>query len=306
MGSIDLFSFEPVDVYNRPLRLNHYIRDKPFYEKYQLGVNKGEKDHFRTMQSVESDIGGLFVKATKLNRDELRVKIILDQEDLDNAYRWISEKLNVDYIEPQTVLVNENNDIEVDDSVWEVYYIYLKLLLEYHRRIKSTVEKIKDEPELHREMLDNLGLTYRLAFCKAMEVCNNIYDKHTTDTWFKKTMSALAGSKLKLKNLWDQLGYSEPTAYCEYFKKKRLERIWRKYEINEKRQRSKFISSQRLYISNRVIHSFMNMGQGLAVKLINEYFPLHDPYLLKGIPVQPYLNVFVDQGILPQPKPREE
>jgi hypothetical protein len=34
MGAIDLFSFEPVDSYNRPLRLNSYIRDRPFYEKY--------------------------------------------------------------------------------------------------------------------------------------------------------------------------------------------------------------------------------------------------------------------------------
>ena len=138
MGSIDLFSFEPVDAYNRPLRLNSYIRDRPFYEKYQLGVNKGEKDNFRTMQSVESDLSGFFVKATKLNRDELRVKVILDQEDLDNAYRWISEKLNLDYIEPQAVLVNSKNDIEVDDSLWEVYYVYGKLVLEFHRRIKST------------------------------------------------------------------------------------------------------------------------------------------------------------------------
>lgn len=166
------------------------------------------------MQSVESDLSSLYVKATKLNREELRVKIILDQEDLDNAYRWISEKLNIDYIEPQAVLVNQNNDIEVDDSQWEVYYVYIKLVLEYHRRIKSTIEKAKDEPELQKDMLDNLGLIYRLAFCKAMGVCNDIYDKHTTDTFFKKVLSALMGSKLKLKNIWDYLGYSEPTAYC--------------------------------------------------------------------------------------------
>ena len=119
-------------------------------------------------------------------------------------------------------MVNSKNDVEVDDSLWEVYYIYGKLMLEFHRRIKSTVERAKDEPELLKEMLDNLGLTYRLAFCKAMEVCNDIYDRHSTDTCFKKFMSALLGSKLKLKNIWDKLGYAEPTAYCEYFKKKRL------------------------------------------------------------------------------------
>ena len=48
------------------------------------------------------------------------------------------------------------------------------------------------------------------------------------------------------------------------------------------------------------------MGQGQSIKLISEYFPLHDPYLLKGIRIQPYLKVFVDQGVLPPPKPVEE
>jgi hypothetical protein len=55
-----------------------------------------------------------------------------------------------------------------------------------------------------------------------------------------------------------------------------------------------------------VIHSYINMGQGQSIKLISEYFPLHDPYLLKGIRIQPYLKVFVDQGVLPPPKPVEE
>lgn len=31
MGSIDLFSFEPIDRYGRPLRLHSYVRDRNFY-----------------------------------------------------------------------------------------------------------------------------------------------------------------------------------------------------------------------------------------------------------------------------------
>lgn len=90
MGSIDLFSFEPIDMYNRPLRLHKYIRDRSFYEKYRLASSKGERDVHTHTKSVESELSNFYNKAIKLNRDELRVKIILDQEELDKAYRWIS------------------------------------------------------------------------------------------------------------------------------------------------------------------------------------------------------------------------
>lgn len=43
-GSIDLFAFEPVDSYLRPLRINPYIKDPGFYRKYNLFVDKSDKD----------------------------------------------------------------------------------------------------------------------------------------------------------------------------------------------------------------------------------------------------------------------
>jgi hypothetical protein len=47
-------------------------------------------------------------------------------------------------------------------------------------------------------------------------------------------------SKRKLKNLWDRLDIRQPTGYTEYVKNKSLDRIWRKYEVNERKDRSKF------------------------------------------------------------------
>jgi hypothetical protein len=44
MGSIDIFSFEPVDKYARPLRCNKYIRDIGFIKKYNLSMDKKDKD----------------------------------------------------------------------------------------------------------------------------------------------------------------------------------------------------------------------------------------------------------------------
>jgi len=43
-----------------------------------------------------------------MNEDELRTKIIMDQFEADKAYNWISNKLNIDYIN-QKILVNDYN-----------------------------------------------------------------------------------------------------------------------------------------------------------------------------------------------------
>ena len=45
-----------------------------------------------------------------MNPDELRAKTILDQEDCDDALRWISNRLNCSYINEPNILVNEKNN----------------------------------------------------------------------------------------------------------------------------------------------------------------------------------------------------
>jgi hypothetical protein len=45
LGASDLFSFEPVDHYLRPLRLHWYIRDLEFRDKYSIkGPEKASKE----------------------------------------------------------------------------------------------------------------------------------------------------------------------------------------------------------------------------------------------------------------------
>lgn len=40
LGSVDIFSFEPVDKYGRPLRCSKYVRELGFIRKYNLANNK--------------------------------------------------------------------------------------------------------------------------------------------------------------------------------------------------------------------------------------------------------------------------
>jgi hypothetical protein len=52
IGATDIFSFEPVDKYQRPLRVNSYIRDEEFIKKYSLRQNKLDKDGETDLKST--------------------------------------------------------------------------------------------------------------------------------------------------------------------------------------------------------------------------------------------------------------
>lgn len=44
-----------------------------------------------------------------MNKDELRAKIILDQEECDSCFVWLSTKTNTRFIQPDTILNNSYN-----------------------------------------------------------------------------------------------------------------------------------------------------------------------------------------------------
>lgn len=70
LGASDLFSFEPVDHYLRPLRLHKYIRDIEFREKYNIrGPEKMSSEDADGLKSVESEAITLYQKATIMNED---------------------------------------------------------------------------------------------------------------------------------------------------------------------------------------------------------------------------------------------
>ena len=83
LGATDIFSFQPVDEFNRPLRTNKYIRDPSFIRKYGLETNKNDRDEGHGDNSAQSQAITYYLKAQEMNEQELRAKIILDQEELD-------------------------------------------------------------------------------------------------------------------------------------------------------------------------------------------------------------------------------
>lgn len=95
----------------------------------------------------------------------------------------------------------------------------------------------------------------------------------------------------KLKTIWYHIGISSPSGYFTYERIEKAERLWRKYEVNELKERSKFFPAERLMITNRVITEIINLSSSLDKKHIIDYYPLHDPFTLKSIEVAPYLSV---------------
>ena len=178
LGATDIFSFEPVDRFNRPLRINSYIRDPAYIRKYNLQVVKGDRDESSGEISVESESIPLYNKAQKMYEDELRAKIILDQEELDDCYRWVSKLTGVKFIKHSETLNNSHNIDEIDEDVWPVYYVYSKMLSQSIQRLRQEMEGAKKSSQPKAIALkSNVGLILRLSFLKALYVGNELYRK---------------------------------------------------------------------------------------------------------------------------------
>jgi hypothetical protein len=92
-----------------------------------------------------------------------------------------------------------------------------------------------------------------------------------------------------LKNIWNHMKIQEPSGFSTYKKNPKKERMWRKFEINELKDRSKFFPSERLILTNKVIYDCINISKSLEKQHIADFYPLHDPYVLKNIEISPYI-----------------
>jgi hypothetical protein len=99
LGASDLFSFEPVDDYLRPLRLHKYVTDQEFMDKYNIKPNKGGESKKEELQSIESDALNIYKKVQEMNQDELRTLVITDQMEANDLLKFLTKKLNIDFIE---------------------------------------------------------------------------------------------------------------------------------------------------------------------------------------------------------------
>jgi hypothetical protein len=148
----------------------------------------------------------------------------------------------------------------------------------------------KKAKEYLRELDGNIGMILRLMFLKALHMCNDMFYNHReARSIIPRGLSNLWTDKNKLRNIWNHMGIDSPSGFCTYRRTKNNERLWRKFEINELKDRSKFFPSERLIITNKVIYDSLNISKSLEKLHIINYYPLHDPYMLKNIEISPYI-----------------
>lgn len=150
----------------------------------------------------------------------------------------------------------------------------------------------KGNPGMHKALMNNLGLILRLIFLKAIWFSNEMYKNHR-NTFFRGLKNSFSDTQI-MKTIWDRMGENQPRAYWPYFSSGKLERIWRKHEISEEKFRSKFTPAARIIITNDIVREYVNVSKAMTQKLLIEYFPIHDPFILKNILLRPYLNVITN------------
>lgn len=164
-----------------------------------------------------------------------------------------------DEIDVDDVYVND----EIKPGVWQNYIKFLTVM-------DNTLER-----GIEHFRLDGyragvfIGLAYRAAT--------------------KYVNSQEKNKSLKLRNLWNRLGQSNPvrasTTYVRKvnnFKVDEFDKFWYRHVVNENNNRSIFSNNDKFKIMNNAIEGVLLLQNLISYGYITSYFPLHDEYELTG------------------------
>lgn len=103
-----------------------------------------------------------------------------------------------------------------------------------------------------------------------------------------------------MKTLWDRLDVPPMSPFTGFFNPNNQEdsSMWRKFENNEIGSRSEFSNVEKIKITNSIISKNINILKMLNLGLSSAYFPLHDPYQLKGISKMPFFKPLIQAGLI--------
>jgi anoctamin-10 len=77
--------------------------------------------------------------------------------------------------------------------------------------------------------------------------------------------------------------------------------MWRKYEVNEKGLRSEFINMEKIKITQAIVLKNINVLKLIQKGLADTYFPIHDPYQLRGNSKEPFFKTLYDASLMNEP-----
>jgi len=138
--------------------------------------------------------------------------------EANDLLKFLTKKLNIDYIQ-QHPLENEYNRDNTDRELWEIYYIYNKIIISFIKRIKGLYTVSRKETAYYTELDGNLGMLLRLMFLKALDMCNEMYYEHReVRSMVPRLVSNFCNSdnENKLRTIWYYIGIDSPSGYFTY------------------------------------------------------------------------------------------
>ena len=105
-------------------------------DKYHIKPSKGETSKKDELQSIESEALNIYKKVQEMNEDELRTLVMTDQMEANDLLKFLRRKLNIDFIE-QHPLENKYNRDTTERDLWELYYVYNKIIISFIKRVKN-------------------------------------------------------------------------------------------------------------------------------------------------------------------------
>lgn len=297
LGYADLFSLEPCDKLFRPLRLKKEVRNAVVQLRKTIKgkLNFNKEDRMGHHKKIDEQREKVYEAVRNWDDKELWLNIAKKQIEVDTWMEDLARRLKIDMSHEKTGIIADDEGTKREE--WDCYYIYLCYLIDFGKRIRRLIRFAEnDAEEQHRRkgndiIQQNEGFLYKLIFRKAVGDSNEIY--HLRNGYFSESKN--------LKTLWDRLNMANPVApFTDYFQPTdpKEDRIWRRYEVNEKHLRSMFLNMEKIKMTYSIMIKQVNLSRLMKDKYIIAYYPLHDPYQLKGMKKTPIFQTLVKAGLL--------
>ncbi|CAD8114697.1 unnamed protein product [Paramecium sonneborni] len=284
LGFADLFSLEPVDYKLRPFRLKKYLRsyqsnleeDQKIQAKLiELSNETNKEEKIISLTNISTHCEQLYDRIVQWKPFDLRLNLILKQLEVDMILKPLAIDLNIDQSQEKAEILN---DEPISMQEWQSYFIYLECILCFGKQIQSIKKSSSEAKERLKEFE---AFLYKLVFRKAISDANEL--------WFKKYKTFfkdITNNRSILFNIWDRLEIYPTAPYTEFFipQGDYGKQMWRKYEFNEKKQRSEFLNMEKIKLTHAIVLKHINIQKILQSQIALFYIPIHDPYQLNGEP----------------------
>jgi anoctamin-10 len=270
VANLDIYSFLPMDPLFRPFFLKTIQFDGLTNREKLMKPENVEVESWQ--MSDPKGISRRILELRRLNKVEFLAFCRDSVQRHKDILRKIFQQFNMatDFHSSEEVL----QDLVLKRENWEDFMLFLGAIETWNQKL----EKLKGDSQFK----DHVGLMTRMIFLKALEDTNKVV-RSIRGSWLDKVPPfSFFAKDYEVKNMWSHLKSSYVNPYLPFNTRKKYQKMWRTYEINELGGRSVFTSQERVHLAFSTIEHSMNPRKLLKNGLMDEIHPLHTNFILKG------------------------